>query len=106
MTFFVMAAGFILIPSISAYVQYTLGYPRARLGLLYLCGGAVSFFATQVAGRLIDRFGSFRVGSFGTLALVVAIFGGFVLGPPLLPVLGIFLLLMLATRHPHLRHIT
>jgi predicted MFS family arabinose efflux permease len=96
MTFFVMAAGFILIPNISAYVQYNLGYPRARLGLLYLCGGAVSFFATQVAGRLIDRFGSFRVGSFGTLALVVAIFGGFVLVPPIFPVIGIFIVFMLA----------
>jgi predicted MFS family arabinose efflux permease len=96
MTFFVMAAGFILIPNISAYVQYNLGYPRARLGLLYLCGGAVSFVATQAAGRLIDRFGSFRVGSFGTLALVVAIFGGFVLAPPVFPVIGIFIAFMLA----------
>ena len=96
MTFFVMAAGFIIIPNISAYVQFNLGYPRARLGLLYLYGGLVSFFATQFAGRLIDRYGSFRVGTLGTALLIFAIVGGFVLVPPLFPVPGIFIAFMLA----------
>jgi predicted MFS family arabinose efflux permease len=96
MTFFVMAAGFIVIPNISAYVQFNLAYPRARLGLLYLYGGVVSFFSTQFAGRLIDRFGSFRVGTFGTLLLVFALVGGFLLVPPLFPVPGIFIAFMLA----------
>ena len=96
MTFFVMAAGFSIIPNISAYVQYNLGYPRAHLGLLYLYGGAVSFFSTQAAGRLIDKFGSFRIGTIGTALLVFAITGGFVLTPPLLPVAGIFIAFMLA----------
>ena len=96
MTFFVMAAGFILIPNISAYVQYNLAYPRARLGLLYLYGGVASFFATQIAGRLIDRYGSFRVGTAGSLALAGAVVIGFVAVPPLLPVPGIFVAFMLA----------
>ena len=96
MTFFVMAAGFSIIPNISAYVQYNLGYPRAHLGLLYLYGGAVSFFSTQAAGRMIDKFGSFRIGTIGTALLVFAITGGFVLTPPLLPVAGIFIAFMLA----------
>jgi predicted MFS family arabinose efflux permease len=96
MTFFVMAAGFILIPNISAYVQYNLRYPRSQLGLLYLYGGAVSFFATQGAGRLIDRYGSFRVGTAGTLFLVFTIAGGFWASPPILPVSGIFIAFMLA----------
>ena len=96
MTFVAMAGGFVLIPNISAYVQYNLGYPRAHLGLLYLCGGVVSFVATQTAGPLVDRFGSFRVGGMGTLLLVVVIGGGFVLAPPLFPVLGIFTGMMFA----------
>ena len=96
MTFMVMAAGFSIIPNISAYVQFNLGYPRAHLGLLYAVGGAVSFFSTQGAGRLIDRYGSFRVGTAGTLMLVFAVFTGFVMVPPLLPVAGIFVAFMLA----------
>jgi predicted MFS family arabinose efflux permease len=96
MTFVVMAAGFIIIPNISAYVQYNLGYPRNRLGLLYALGGAVSFISTQGAGRLVDRFGSFRVGTGGVLMLVFALITGFALSPPLLPVVGIFIAFMLA----------
>ncbi len=96
MTFLVMSAGFIVIPNISAYVQMNLVYPRARLGLLYLYGGVVSFFSTQIAGRLVDRFGSFRVGSAGTLLLTFAIWAGFIAFPPLLPVPGIFIVFMMA----------
>lgn len=96
MTFAVMSAGFLVIPNISAYVQFNLHYPRARIGLLYLYGGAVSFFAMQFAGRLVDRFGSFRVGTVGTLLLTFATWAGFVLVPPLLPVPGIFIAFMLA----------
>jgi predicted MFS family arabinose efflux permease len=96
MTFLVMSAGFIVIPNISAYVQINLGYPRARIGLLYLYGGAVSFFSTQIAGRLVDRYGSFRVGTLGTLLLTFAVWAGFITAPPLLPVPGIFIAFMLA----------
>ena len=96
MTFLIMAAGFIVIPNISAYVQVNLGYPRARLGLLYLYGGVVSLFSTQIAGRLVDRFGSFRVGTAGTALLCFVLLGGFVLAPPLFPVPLIFVLFMLA----------
>jgi len=96
MTFVVMAAGFVLIPNISAYVQYNLGYPRSRLGLLYFIAGLVSLVGLQLAGRFTDRFGSFRVGTLGTALLTFAIFAGFVLSPPILPVVGIFVTFMLA----------
>ena len=96
MTFVVMAAGFLLIPNISAYVQRNLGYPRARLGLLYFIGGLVSLVGLQLAGRFTDRFGSFRVGTAGSLFLAFAIVAGFVLSPPLFPVAGIFITFMLA----------
>jgi predicted MFS family arabinose efflux permease len=94
MTAVTMMAGFILIPNISAYVQYNLGYPRARLGLLYLSGGAVSLIVTQLSGRLVDRFGSFRVGTAGTLCLIATVQAGFVFEPPLLPIVGLFMAFM------------
>jgi predicted MFS family arabinose efflux permease len=96
MTFVAMAGGFVLIPNLSAYVQYNLGYPRARLGLLYFVAGLVSLVGLQLAGRITDRFGSFRTGSAGSLLLAVTIFGGFVLQPPPVPVLAIFVPFMLA----------
>src|SRR5882724_279993 len=100
MTFMVMAAGFVLIPNISAYVQYNLGYPRSRLGLLYFIGGTVSLVGLQLAGLFTDRFGSFRVGTAGTLLLTLTIFGGFVLSPPVLPAAGVFVAAQLLTELP------
>ncbi|MFN7133340.1 MAG: MFS transporter, partial [Myxococcales bacterium] len=96
MTATAMMGGFILIPNISAYVQQNLAYPRERLGLLYLAGGIVSFFAMRVVGRLVDRFGSFRVGTAGSLLLAGVLYVGFVDYVAGLPVMAIFVLFMLA----------
>jgi predicted MFS family arabinose efflux permease len=43
-----------------------------------MAGGVASFFAMPLAGRLVDRFGSFRVGTAGVLALSAALYAGFV----------------------------
>ena len=96
MTFVVMAAGFVLIPNLSAFVQYNLGYPRAHLGFLYFIAGLVSLVGLQLAGRVTDRFGSFRAGTAGSLALSLTIFAGFVLSPPPISVIAIFVCFMLA----------
>lgn len=96
MTAVVMTAGFILIPNIAAFLQYNLSYPREKLGFLYLAGGAVSFVTVRRAGRLVDRYGSFRVGSAGVVALVAVVFSGFFTSPPLLPVLVMFMGFMFA----------
>ncbi len=57
MTFTLQMSGFLIIPSISPYIQRNLGFPRAYLSYLYLVGGAVSLASTRLAGRLVDRYG-------------------------------------------------
>lgn len=96
MTFAVMASGFVLIPNISAYLLGNLHYPRARLGLLYLAGGAVSFFALRIVGVLVDRLGSAKVGTFGTVLLALVVYLGYAIAPPPVPVMAIFVGFMLA----------
>jgi predicted MFS family arabinose efflux permease len=96
MTGVVMMAGFILIPNISAYLQQNLHYPRESLWLTYFAGGIVSFVTLRVAGPLVDRFGSFRVGSVGAALAVGTIFTGFIHYPAWLPVPVLFMGLMLA----------
>jgi len=92
----VFTSSFLLIPNISAYVQHNLGYPRESLDQLYLVGGLFNLVAMQFVGRLVDRFGSAPVGSFGAVALALAIGAGFVASPPLIPVMGIFVGFMVA----------
>jgi predicted MFS family arabinose efflux permease len=72
MTAVIMAAGFVLIPNIASYLQFNLGVPESHIKYAYLVGGLASLVATQAGGRLVDRFGSFAVGTAGT-ALVTAV---------------------------------
>ena len=92
-----MIASFILVPNISAYLQYNLGYPRESMWMLYLVGGSFGFFAMRLIGRLVDRFGSFRVGTVGTLFFSVVIYFGFIAYSTSIPILVIFVGFMLSS---------
>jgi predicted MFS family arabinose efflux permease len=92
-----MISSFILVPNISAYLQYNLGYPRESLWMLYLVGGSLGFFAMRLIGRLVDRFGSFRVGAFGSLCFIGVVYFGFISYSTSLPVLALFVGYMLTS---------
>jgi predicted MFS family arabinose efflux permease len=100
MTASAMLASFSIIPNLASYFQFNLDYPRADLSRLYLVGGTLSFFATRFVGRLVDRFGSFRVGTAGTLWFMGVLYAGFVApvrGLPVEPmVMALFLGFMLS----------
>ncbi|MDP3157084.1 MAG: MFS transporter [Archangium sp.] len=100
MTAIVMMAGFVIIPNIAAYLQLNLGFPRSALKWAYGVGGVASLLATQLGGRAVDRFGSFRVGSVGALMVVGVVFGFFYLphdrGLPMWIVLWVFIGFMIS----------
>ncbi|MFN0062682.1 MAG: MFS transporter [Myxococcaceae bacterium] len=88
MTATVMAAGFSVIPNISAFVQGNLGYPRTSLDEAYFVMGLVSFALMPVAGRVVDRLGSAFVGTLGSVVLFFVLGVGFAWAR--LPVLALF----------------
>jgi predicted MFS family arabinose efflux permease len=91
-----MVGSFSIISNLSAFVQFNLGYPRERLGVLYMAGGCVSFFSMRLAGRAVDRWGAPRVVASGT-ALVVTVIGlAFLPERSIIPVIAIFVGFMLA----------
>ncbi len=87
----VMLGGFVLIPNIAAYLQLNLGMPRPDLKFAYFFGGIASFFSTQISGRLVDAFGSFRVAVAGAIAVIVVTFFFFFLPWTFAPSWVIFL---------------
>jgi predicted MFS family arabinose efflux permease len=99
-------ASFLVIPNISAYVQHNLGYPRERLGLLYLVGGALTFVVMRTAGALIDRIGAFRTSLVGAAVLVAVLYAGFHSYVPGLPVLVVFVAFMTGTAIRNISHST
>lgn len=66
--------GFLVVTNLAVYVQFNLGFPREQLGLLYMMGGAVSFFGMRWTGQAVDRFGSTGVTTVTTLVLVTLIY--------------------------------
>lgn len=87
---------FVLIPNLAAFTQGNLHYPRERLGLLYLMGGLAGFFTMRPFGRLVDRFGSFKVALVGTLVTVAVVLVGFTWALPWVPVEITFVSFMIA----------
>ncbi len=74
----VMMAAFLVIPNIAAHLQQNLGYPRSHLGMLYLIGGAASFFVMRIAGRAIDRVGAAAVSVVGTIGIIIVLYLGYI----------------------------
>lgn len=50
-------AGFAVIPYIALYVTANVGMPESFITVIYLCGGAATFFTSQLIGRLSDKYG-------------------------------------------------
>ena len=94
MTAITMMAGFVLIPNFSSYLQLNLGFPRVDLKYLYLFGGSASFIAMQLAGWMVDRYGSFRTSVLGSVAVAAVIWAGFVEYPPLISPVVVFIAFM------------
>jgi predicted MFS family arabinose efflux permease len=95
MMMLIMIGAFVLIPNMSAYLQFNLGYPREYLGLLYFVGGILSLGGMQLAGYLTDRFGSSKVYLGISIGFVLIIVEGFINVSTLFPPIIVFPLFML-----------
>ncbi len=82
-------------------MQVNLGLPRSQLQWVYGIGGVVSFVTLRLVGRLVDRHGSFRVGTAASLILALAFDLLFVDVPRQAPVmaLAIFIFFALSARN-------
>jgi predicted MFS family arabinose efflux permease len=89
----VMMAGFIVIPNISSFVQLNLGLPLEQLKFLYFAGGIASLVALQIAGRLVDRYGSFAVGTVGSIGAGLVVWSFFWPTHRFPPLAGIILMM-------------
>ncbi len=88
-------ATFLLIPNLSAYLQFNVGFPREKLGLLYLVGGILSLVSTRLGGIWNDRSGSSKPLFTATGIFIFVLSTGMLIETPLIPPLPWFALLML-----------
>ncbi len=102
LTAVVMMSGFVVIPNISNFLHLNHGVEMGQLKYLYLVGGIGSLIASQTAGRAVDRWGSFQVGSLGTACVVLVMWLVFAqdnaIGMPI-PVLFVCFMVAMAFRN-------
>jgi len=92
-----MMAHYMLVPNLSAYVQFNRGYPRDRLGLIYMIGGAFVFGTARLAGWLGDRYGAPPIALFGTALYAAVLIVGFIYPVEAIPVIVVFVGLMISS---------
>lgn len=92
----VTMAAFCLFPNMTAWVQYNAGFPREHLGMLYMVGGACSFFSMRFIGRLLDRFGGVAIAAAATGVFVLNHVVAFLPERPLLPLVLVYAVMMVS----------
>lgn len=90
MTGLLNAGSFVVIVNIPVYVQRNLGYPAEMLKNIYFVGGLVSFVTLRLAGKAVDRLGSFRVGSVGVALFISTLYLAFIDLPAGVPLVALF----------------
>lgn len=57
----IMLAGFTVIPYIPIYMTSNVGMTESFITVIYLCGGAATFFTSQLIGRMSDKHGKLKM---------------------------------------------
>ena len=74
----VMLTAFLVVPNIAPHLLQNLDFPRDRLDLGYMAGGAASFLIMRIAGHAIDRHGPARVSAVGTALMIGVLYFEFI----------------------------
>ncbi|HUR27968.1 MAG TPA: MFS transporter [Planctomycetota bacterium] len=96
-TLVLMMSNFAIVPILSTYLQFNLGFPRDDLWWLYLFGGMFSFVGMRMVGRQVDRHGAAIVSLVATAMLAIVMLAWFVKYSPAIPVVVLFVGYMLTT---------
>jgi predicted MFS family arabinose efflux permease len=76
-----MAASSLIYPFLSPAMVANAGLPEKLLGLIYICGGAATFFTSNYIGRLADHHGKLRVFTWTALLSALPTLAIVYLGP-------------------------
>jgi predicted MFS family arabinose efflux permease len=68
-----MYAHFLIVPFLSPSLVANVGFAEKQLTWIYFLGGSSSVFTSPIVGRLVDRFGMYRVYAFFCFTAVIPI---------------------------------
>lgn len=70
----VMMGHFLIIPFVNPYMEFNNGISRKLTPMIYLVGGIFSFIASNILGRMADRFGKLNVYTYSVLSALPMVF--------------------------------
>jgi len=72
---FLMLGHFLIIPFITPYMEFNVGFERSQIKYIYVVGGLVTLFTAPLVGRFADKYGKLRVFTISAfLSLVPVLF--------------------------------
>ena len=86
LTFTMVLGQFAMIPFISPYMVYNVGFTEKQLSLIYILGGLASVVASPLVGKLADKVGHAKVFRYSAFLSVIPILAITNLGPVGLPI--------------------
>jgi predicted MFS family arabinose efflux permease len=69
-----MMGHFLIIPFITPYMEFNVGFTKQQIPLIYMTGGVFSLIASFVIGRMADNYGKKRIYIYSAAASLVPIF--------------------------------
>ena len=80
---FLMMGHFLIIPFITPYMEFNVGFERSQIKYIYVVGGIVTLFTAPLVGKLADTYGKLRVFIISALLSLLPIF--FITNMPAIP---------------------
>jgi predicted MFS family arabinose efflux permease len=80
---FLMLGHFLIIPFITPYMEFNVGFERSQIKYIYVVGGIVTLFTAPLVGKLADKFGKLRIFTIAALLSLVPIV--FITNMPAIP---------------------
>jgi predicted MFS family arabinose efflux permease len=80
---FLMLGHFLIIPFITPYMEFNVGFERSQIKYIYVVGGIVTLFTAPLVGSLADKYGKLKIFTITALLSLIPIL--FITNMPAIP---------------------
>jgi predicted MFS family arabinose efflux permease len=80
---FLMLGHFLIIPFITPYMEFNVGFERSQIKYIYVVGGIVTLFTAPLFGRFADKYGKLRIFTIAALLSLIPVL--FITNMPAIP---------------------
>jgi predicted MFS family arabinose efflux permease len=80
---FLMMGHFLIIPFITPYMEFNVGFERSQIKYIYMVGGIATLFTAPLVGKLADKHGKLKIFIYSALLSLLPVF--FITNMPAIP---------------------